>query len=245
MSKSKPKEKKKAKNTTSFIQEYKWWIIILVGILVVAYVLIYICFLGSGFLPTGVELEKTDWLAFLGTYLSFAGTLIISLIAILQSRFYADGDKKRIEAERKKTVQPILSVNIASVDSQIAGTAESFSLDKPDSIPRHKNVAIEIENAGQFPISNVIIFDKYLWQMLRPNDKKQIQVAYSDSPDAQRWKKYIIEVLEEEYERTESGIPKSFNINYSDIDGNEMFQTFILKEIDETKYYSLDGVYEV
>ena len=244
MANSKPKEKKNAKNGTSFIGEYKWWIIILVGILVVAYVLIYVCFHGSGFLPAGAELEKKDWLAFLGAYLSFAGTLIISLIAILQSRFYADRDRKRIKAERKKTVQPILSVNIASIDSQIAGTAEASNPGKPDSIPRHKNVTIEIENAGQYPICNVIIFDKYLWQMLKPNEKKQIQVAYSDSPDAQRWKKHIIEVLETEYERTESGIPKWLNINYDDVDGNELFQTYELKDFDGTLYYSLEGTHE-
>ncbi len=35
MANSKPKEKKKALNGASFIREYKWWIIILVGILVV------------------------------------------------------------------------------------------------------------------------------------------------------------------------------------------------------------------
>ena len=81
--------------------------------------------------------------------------------------------------------------------------------------------------------------------MLKPNEKKQIQVAYSDSPDAQRWKNHILELLESEYERTESGIPKWFNVNYDDIDGNAMFQTYELKVFDETLYYSLEGTYEI
>ena len=237
--------KLKKMNKSSFMKVYKWWIIITLCLLIAGYALIYVCFLGKGFLPTGIDLEKKDWLAFLGTYLSFAGTLIISLIAILQSRFFAEKEKKRIAADRKKTIQPILSVSIVATNSQISGTAEVFNPRKPESIPRHKNVTIEIENAGEFPICNVIVFDKYLWQMLKPNEKKQIQVAYSDSPDAQHWKNHILELLESEYERTESGIPKWFNINYDDIDGNVMFQTYVLKEFDGTVYYSLEGTHEI
>lgn len=114
------------KKKFTFSHEYKWWIIGSVIILFVTYVLIYVCFLGNGFLPTGSELEKKDWLAFLGGYLSFAGTLIISLIAILQNKYFSDREKKRIADERKKTVQPILSVNIAGIGLQINGTAEAF-----------------------------------------------------------------------------------------------------------------------
>ncbi len=80
--------------------------------------------------------------------------------------------------------------------------------------------------------------------MLKPSEKKQIQIAYSDSPDAKKWGKYIIELLETEFERTETGIPKSFNINYDDIDGNEMFQTYELKDFEGTVYYSLEGTEE-
>lgn len=233
------------KNKSMFFNEYKWWIIGSVFILIFIYVLIYVFFLVNGSLPTGSELEKRDWLAFLGEYLSFAGTHIISLIAILQGKFFADREKKRIADERKKTVQPILSVNIARIDSHIKGTAEVIKLSKHDSIPHHQNVTIEIENVGQYPICNVIIFDKYLWQLLKPNEKKQIQVAYSDSLDVQRWKKHIIEVIESEYERTESGVPKWFNVIYEDIDGNGMYQTYELKEFDGTVYYSLEDTQEL
>lgn len=110
---------------------------------------------------------------------------------------------------------------------------------------QHKNVTIEIENVGEFPVCNVIVFDKYLWQMLKPNEKKKIQVAYSDSPDAQRWKKHILELLKSEFERNDSWIPMWFNVNYDDVDGNTMYQSFKLKEFDGTTYYSLEGVYEI
>ena len=91
---------------------------------------------------------------------------------------------------------------------------------------------------------NVIIFDKYLFQLLKPNERKTIQVAYSNSPDVQKWKEHIIEIQESDYESTEDGIPKWFNINYDDIDGNEMFQTFALKTFDDTNYYSLEGTHD-
>ena len=55
---------------------------------------------------------------------------------------------------------------------------------------------------------NVIIFDKYLFQLLKPNERKTIQVAYSNSPDVQKWKEHIIEIQESDYESTEDGIPK-------------------------------------
>lgn len=113
------KSKKATQNHSFFIREYKWWIIIPLSILIVGYVLIYICFLGHGFLPVGMDLEKKDWLAFLGTYLSFAGTLIISLIAILQNRFFVEKEKEHIAADRKKNIQPILSVRIVGTNTQI------------------------------------------------------------------------------------------------------------------------------
>lgn len=54
----------------------------------------------------------------------------------------------------------------------------------------------------------------------------------------------IIDVLETEYERTESGIPKWLNINYDDVDRNDLFQTYELKDFDGTLYYSFEGAHE-
>ena len=75
--------------------------------------------------------------------------------------------------------------------------------------------------------------------------KKIIQAAYSDSPDIERWRKYVIEILESEFARTDEGIPKDFCINYDDIDGNEMYQVYELSDFEGTKYYSLKGTYDI
>ena len=47
-------------------------------------------FRGNGIFPVGADLEKSDWLSFLGAYLSFIGTVIVSMIAIFHSRYYSE-----------------------------------------------------------------------------------------------------------------------------------------------------------
>ena len=55
-------------------------VIPLSGILLVIYLVIYLCFLPENGLPCGSNLNKSDWLSFLGAYLSFAGAIIVSLV---------------------------------------------------------------------------------------------------------------------------------------------------------------------
>ena len=69
-----------------------------------------------------------------------------------------------------------------------------------------------------------------------------LQCAYEDSPDYTHKSKRLIRILQSEYERTDDGLPKWFNINYEDIDGNEMYQTFELHEFDGEQYYSLNEI---
>jgi uncharacterized membrane protein len=228
----------------SFFRKYKWWFIIAAIIAIVGYIIVYLCFIGNGCLSAGIDLEKKDWLTFLGSYLTFVGTVAVSAVAILQSHYYAEQQKLRDTEERKKQIQPIFSVEIVDIDSKIAGTAEAFNPSNPATYPKHQNVTLKIENVADKPIRNVIIFDKYLYQLLKPNEQKTIQLAYSDSPDIQKWKKHLLELLESEYERNDKGIPKWFNICYDDVDGHSMFQSFELKNFDGTDYYSLETTEE-
>lgn len=236
---------KKNKKIKKGMPKYKWWIVGIICVFIIAYIVIYLCFKGNGFLSAGIDLEKRDWLSFLGAYLTFAGTVLVSLIAIMQSRYYAENEKEKNLIARKKSIQPIFSIDIVEINKQISGTAEVFNPYDNATYPKHKNVTIAIENVGEHPIRNVIIFDTYMFQLLKSNDRKIFQIAYSDSPDITKWKKHLIELLESEYERNKNGIPQWFNINYDDIDGNEMFQIFELKEFEGKDYYSLEGIHEV
>ena len=224
-----------------------YWIIglVLASSAILLYILIYLSFAGNGFIPTGEYLTKGDWLAFFGTYLSFVGATLVSVIALVQTHIYAKKQNSRDLAVRKKQIQPIFSVEIIDIDQQLPGTTEAVGLYSSSNFPKHRNVHIRIENVAELPIRNVIIFDRYYFQLLKPNEPKDIYVVYSDSPDAGTKVAVIARILETEYERTERGIPKWFNINFEDVDGNESFQTFTLENFEGVQYYSLKSTEEI
>ena len=195
----------------------------------------------NGIFPVGTGLEKSDWLSFLGAYLSFIGTVIVSLIAIFQSIYYSELNERKDAENRKKEIQPIFSVKIVSIDMQLDGTAEAFSLYDKATNPIHKNVKISVENVNRFPIKHMIVFDKYITPLLKCNEIQYVHCAYYDSVDAKKWPKQMA-VLTDEYERNDQGVPTWFNINYEDVDGNEMFQRFELKDFDGKLYYALNSI---
>ena len=231
----------------SFLKEYRWHLLIATALIIIGYLVIYLLFRGTGIIFVGVDLNKDDWLSFLGAYLSFTGTVAVALVASLQTRYHSKRDERRRILERSKQIQPIFSVNIVSIDTQIDGTVEAANPYKNSQI-QHRNVKISIENVNPYPITHLIVFEKYQAPLLKSNEVRYIQCAYSDSIDAQKWGERLgdrlIVLNESDFERNEQGIPLSFNINYEDIDGATMYQTFNLKNWEETFYYSLEGTYE-
>ena len=216
-------------------------IIAIVAFSAIVYVIIYLVFKENGIFPVGTGLEKSDWLSFLGAYLSFIGTVIVSLIAIFQSIYYSELNERKDAENRKKEIQPIFSVKIVSIDMQLDGTAEAFSLYDKATNPIHKNVKISVENVNRFPIKHMIVFDKYITPLLKCNEIQYVHCAYYDSVDAKKWPKQMA-VLTDEYERNDQGVPTWFNVNYEDVDGNEMFQRFELKDFDGKLYYALNSI---
>lgn len=232
-----------SKKKNNFIRQNKIPFIIFAVAVIGGYVGIYLAFRGDGFLSVGKDLTKSDWLSFLGAYLSFVGTVAVSLIALFQSSYYTKVENARRLQEHRKKIQPIFFVNIASMNKQIEGTGEFFNPSDPSTYPKHNNIKISIENVNSYPITHVIVFDRYICPLLKCNESKSILCAYYDTDDAKKWAKKLI-VLTDDFERNEQGIPKWFNICYEDIDGQAMFQTFELKDFDGTPYYSLEGIHE-
>lgn len=228
----------------SFWEKYKLHFFIAILSSFILYILIYLFFKGNGIISTGKDLSKSDWLSFLGSYLSFVGTVIVSLIAILQTHYYVVTDEKKKRDERKRQIQPIFSIKIVGIDEPIDGTAEVINLENPEKSPKHQNVKISIENVNREPVMNLIVFDeKYITPLLKPNEAINIYCAYYDSADIKRWPDKLIK-LTDEIKRNEQGIPEWFNINYEDVDGQSMYQTFVLKEFEGEFYYSLVGIQE-
>lgn len=217
----------------------------LILVLAIKYVMIYLYFRGSGFFPAGENLEKKDWLSFFGSYLSFTGTIIVSFVALLEGYFYRRRTIEENISKRKKEIQPIFSIEIKELDTSIQGYAESFSLSDSTKNNKHKNFTIKIENVGMYPIKHLIVFNQYLTQLFKSNEPKELQCTYEDSPDYKYKSKKLIRIFQSKYERTDNGLSKWFNINYEDIDGNEMYQTFELHKFDNEQYYSLTEISDV
>lgn len=85
------------------------------------------------------DLRKSDWLAFLSGYLSFAGTTIVSVIALTQTAYYERERKQKDECDRTKNIRPILSIEYSDFQ-EISG-----------------DFILKIKNVGKYPINNVII----------------------------------------------------------------------------------------
>ena len=248
MSEKNKKNNKKRNKITSQKVAGKTFIlkrILPLGLLLsVVLLLIYLCFLPEKWIPSGANLTKSDWLSFLGAYLSFSGAIVVSMFVFWHASYVSKQDAKKFDEERKKKVQPIFSVNILSVNGMVRGTAEAISLHGPYQ-NRHENMLISIENVNEYPIKHVIVYDKYLCPLLKTGTAIEVQCAYAGSYDADKYPNIVAVITEDVYERNNERLPKWFNINYEDVDGRGMFQTFELKNFDGTRYFSLEGTYEV
>lgn len=217
------------------------WSLIGVVIAVLGYVFIYFCFCGKGWIPAGIGLGKGDWLSFLGAYLSFFGTVAVSIIAVMQTSIYRKEEEERRKKERYESIQPIFVVSIEGTNVSIPGTAEAFNPYDASTFPKHNNVSIAIENMGEYPVMHVCVFEKYAKEVIAAKEKIKMICAYSDSDDARRWgsKNKVVVLEESEHERNEDNIPKEINVCFDDIDGNSSYHTFELRKFDERVYYAL------
>lgn len=217
-----------------------WLSIFFVVIAVLLYVIVYSCFWGDGVLSPGRELEKRDWLGFLGAYLSFVGTVAVSLIAILQSSYFNKRENERRYNERLEMIQPIFSVSISERNSHVGNYAVSFNLSDASTYPKYDNFTIKIENISEYPAMHICVFEKYMFPVIKSGESKLIQAAFSDSEDVRKYPKGLKVVLESsEPKDEEQRLPLEFNICYDDIDGNSLYQTFKLMDFDDVKYYAL------
>lgn len=239
---SKYNKNKKQQNNTSIGKYLLFRIAMITLICIIFFVGIYFIFSNKGIIPSGIGLVKTDWLSFLGAYLSFYGTVVVSLTIFWHTNYVAKQSEEKTALERKKRIQPVFSINIRSRNIVMEKHSSFVDIgNKPD---RPSNVIIEIENANEYPITNVIVFDKYIAPLLKSGEKKTVNCTYSDPTNTYKFPKFVTIINETDYEKDNNGLPKWFNINYEDIDGNPMYQTFELKHFDDTEYYSLEGQHE-
>lgn len=184
---------------------------IIIGILIFFMVFMAI-FLAIYLIFRGTDLRKSDWLAFLSGYLSFAGTTV-SVIALTQTAYYERERKQKDECDRTKNIRPIFSIKCSDFQ-EISG-----------------DFILKIKNVGKYPINNVIINCCYVRQVLLSNEELTLECSYNDNS------KYLM--LESSFTKSKIGVPKDIVINYEDIDGDAWFQGFEMKNFEGSYYYSL------
>ena len=220
------------------MERYKKWIIFFFLVSILMILLIYFLMLPDTPLSAGANLTKSNWLSFIGEYLSFVGTVAVAFISLAQSSYHSEMENRRRAEERHKAIQPLFSVEIVNKDNQVPGNTDLIYMSEPAKNQFHKNIVLDIQIANNNPAKNVIVFEEYfLGSIIKKGDKKSICVAYYDSPDVNCENVFR---LTDDHERDEDGIPTWLNIYYEDIDGRSMIQSFILNSDMKTKFYQLE-----
>lgn len=81
------------------------YVILIVLAFIILYVIIWIVFLFNGPISTGEGISKRDWLLFLSGYLSFVGTISVSIMVIVQNSRYRKIDKERNRLQNMPTIK--------------------------------------------------------------------------------------------------------------------------------------------
>ena len=221
-------------------------ILAVVGLTVV-YVLAYFAFTACGCIPYGSDLEKSDWLLFMGSFLTLSGSVIVAVIATMQTETYRSIDNERMASARHQEIQPILSISIAGINSQIIGAAEAFSLKDGKSNLKHDNVTLKFKNLGNYAITSVVAFDSvFLVPSLGKDEDVTFQFTFPDTEDAQkdaqRTRKLLKIIPGDVLRDAAFGIPKKVQISYIDADATPMMQEFNLTLCGEEKYYAFSSI---
>ncbi len=203
------------KNNKSFIKTYKWILLVTMLLVLVGFIVIYFIFKGKGLIPAGINLERRDWLAFVGGYLSFAGTLCVSVISILQTDYHNRKESESEKKQREEAISPRFSLSLNGV-----------LIDK-------NSFSIIIQNIGNYPITSVIVNNTLFADSLKSNESKLVNFSYKDIDNH-------IKLSGSEFEKDSSGYTKDIVINYDDIDGHMWFQVFKLKNFEGVLYYSFE-----
>ncbi len=200
---------------------------------------IYLFFANATVPSAGLNLHRSDWLAFFGSYLTMFGTLVISTITVWQTKEYSRKDEQRRQEEYEQQTMPKLSISIVEKNSWIEGMEDS---DTPEGkiITRlhHSNITLEIRNVGQYATTNIYVDDKFAISSLMAGEKATIHVARPSSADLRKYPNLFIELIDDE--DFIDGLPTKLLLQSDDIDGNLVEHEYKLNGSDGKTYYSYE-----
>lgn len=77
-------------------------IIKVIFVLLIIYIATWMFFVSDGCIPTGINLDKKDWLSFWGEFLGFAGTALLGYVALLQTKRADEINERLIKLEKSE-----------------------------------------------------------------------------------------------------------------------------------------------
>lgn len=92
------------------------------------YFLIWVWFLVDGFIPTGKELDKSDWLAFAGSFLAFIGTVALGALALWQNKKANHTNKSLQLMQINSAIIERDTAEVLSIKSAVHDTILSFDI---------------------------------------------------------------------------------------------------------------------
>ena len=133
------------------------------------------------------------------------------------------------DIQKQGLKSPDFDVKIIALNKQVPGTAEVGNFWSRESIPKHKNVRIQVELFNDVIIRNLKVFGRSVETgIVKQNKLFQITVCYMESPDI-RWKGHIFELSRDPYPAGEDGIPKIVPLEFT-MDYKQYRQVFILDD---------------
>ena len=154
----KDEEQKKRSRQTK--QKYVYIFVVII-VLVAAYFAVYYVFFGDGLLTAGKDLHKSDWLSFLGSYLSFVGTILLGIVAIYQNN-RANMLNQQMQKLQHASFVSMVSVEYAIIekedtrqpeDGNDVQTIETVDLTADGFTPKSNYIVnVSLKNSSNYPI---------------------------------------------------------------------------------------------
>ena len=170
----------------------------------------------AAMLLQGVHLEPGNWIALAGAFVGFIGSMSLALVNTWQSSKIREDSRAEMQQRQYQDVQPALQVRTGSAGGN--------------------NFSLTITNYGKHPIFNVVVFDSFCLDVLKPDDCQPISFTLENTSDtieppssnsSQTHPTHRFKVSKEEYGQDEEDFcPKRVRVRYCDILGYENIQDF-------------------
>lgn len=163
-------------------------------------------------LPSEPQLNRSDWLQFIGMFLAFSGTVFVGC----EAYWLASDRNRELDERRRWEVHPILAVEAINVN--VNATVANLQ----PTIEDYRNAHIRIKNISDYPALNIVFADTLVASALEPTSSIDIVCRWQDSDDfysASSLNPCVLLDSRPDHKRRSDGFPANVILQYDDIDG--------------------------